>query len=380
MWYCVTDIIFFAITLAVAWVGSFIARKIKLPAGAMIGSMAAVIIFNLITEKGFFYSDFKLVLQVFSGAMIGGKVAKEDVIELKRIIFPALILIVCMVILNLVFGSAIYIFSDLDIATSLFATTPGGVSDMALISEELGANTGYVAILQVFRLLIIYTFCPPIFKYVMKKGAAKPGETLSVDPAQEEITAEEIVEGVEVVDPKTGEKEKLKFEPKRFVLLLLSSAAVGILFNSIGVTAGMIIGGMVGAAIFTIATHKTLFPDKVRIALQTCSGAFIGMNMTRESLASVGELIIPIFIMMIGILVFVFATSFVIHKLTKLEYATCMFASTPGGLQEMALLADDMGADALKVSVMQTCRLVFVISFFPTMIKAIYSIVSGLGL
>lgn len=371
--------VLFIITLAVAWLGSFTARKLKIPAGAMIGSMAAVIIFNVITDKGMFYSDFKLVLQVFSGAMIGGKVAKEDVIELKRIIFPAIILVVCMVILNIVFGTLIYICSDLDIATSLFATTPGGVSDMALISEELGANTGYVAILQVFRLLIIYTFCPPIFKYVMKKGIGQSNKTAvqtTVAGAETVLTDNTISKDNQILE---AENIKLKFEPVRFACLLIASGIVGIIFNSLGVTAGMIIGGMVGAAVWTIATRKTLFPNKVRIGLQTCSGAFIGMRMTRESLMSIGELFVPILIMTIGILVFVFATSFIIHKLTKLEYATCMFASTPGGLQEMALLADDMGADALKVSVMQTCRLVFVISFFPTMIRAIYSIVTSLG-
>lgn len=360
--------VLFIITLAVGFVGSFIARKLKIPSGAMIGSMAAVIIFNVITEKGYFYSDFKLVLQVFSGALVGGKVAKEDVIALKKLILPAIILVVCMVLLNVVFGTLIYLCSNLDIATSLFATSPGGVSDMALIGEELGANPGYVGILQVFRLLIIYSFCPPMFKYMMKKGIATK---VTVEEDAEEYLEE--LEGEEVT-------AKKGFEPKRFAILVASSAVVGIIFNSIGVTAGMMIGGMVGAAIVTIATQKTLFPNKVRIAVQTCSGAFIGMRMTRESLLAMGDLLVPILIMAVGIVVFVLFTSFAIHKLTKLEYATCMFASTPGGLQEMALLAEDMGANALQVSVLQTCRLVCVMSFFPTMIKTIYYIVTQLGI
>jgi uncharacterized membrane protein AbrB (regulator of aidB expression) len=46
-----------------------------------------------------------------------------------------------------------------------------------------------------------------------------------------------------------------------------------------------------------------------------------------------------------------------------------MFASTPGGLQEMALLADDLGADTTKVTILQTARLMCVISFSPAMIS-----------
>ena len=91
------NFVWFLVTLAVACLGSFIARKLKLPAGAMVGSMAFVIAFNLITDKGYFYPDLKIVMQIVSGAMIGGKLGREDVKELKTIILPVLILIVMMV-------------------------------------------------------------------------------------------------------------------------------------------------------------------------------------------------------------------------------------------------------------------------------------------
>lgn len=357
-----SDFLWFLVTLLVGALGCTIARKLKIPSGALVGSMIAVIIFNLVTEKGFYYADFKLIIQAFSGAMIGGKLGRADIKELRTLIWPVVILIVSMIILNIIFGTAIYLLSDLDIATSLFATVPGGVSDMALISEELGANTGYVAILQVFRLLIIYTFCPPAFMHVMKKDSEKAEKE---KPASEKPAAE---------------KKKPVIEVPRLVFLVLSSGALGLVFNSLGVTAGMLIGGMIGAACYTIATRKTYFPPRLRVIMQTCSGAFIGMRMTRESVMSLGALFVPILIMIVGILVFVFATGFIIHKLTKLSLPTCLLASTPGGIQEMALLADDLGGDALKVSVMQTIRLIFVVSFFPTMNKAIFAIVSEMGL
>ena len=389
------NFVWFLVTLAVACLGSFIARKLKLPAGAMVGSMAFVIAFNLITDKGYFYPDLKIVMQIVSGAMIGGKLGREDVKELKTIILPVLILIVMMVILNIAFGTSIYMASELDIATSLFATTPGGVADMALISEELGANTAYVAILQVFRLLIIYTFCPPLFKLAMKKGVVKAAGSGSENktlpetgPASEEektlgagdpLGAGQTPEGkAPGNDSGNGAAAPVRrgFEPVCFACLILAAAAIGMLFHFLHVTAGPILGGMVGGAIYTICTRKTLFPKQVTTGLQTVAGAFIGMNMTRESLMNLPELIVPILIMIVGILAFVFITSFLIHKITKLDYATCMFASTPGGLQEMALLAEEMGVNPLKVSVMQTCRLFFVISFFPTMIRFIYMLVN----
>ncbi len=353
-----TDFLLFLLTLVVAAGGGLLALKLKIPAGAMVGSMIFVVAFNLITEKGFFYGDLRTVLQIFGGVMIGSKVGKEDLLALKKILWPTVVLVVGMVILNLLFGTLIATFSELDVATSLFATTPGGVSDMALISEELGANTGYVAILQVFRLLIIFSFCPPIFKKIMNKNYRHLSKQ-----AIEEMDAE-----------KERKKENASFEWKHFALLFLCAAVVGVLFWQIGVTAGAMIGAMLGGAAFTIFTHKVPFPRKMQIGMQICSGAFIGIQMKKENLAHIDVLLIPILIMIVGILVFVFLTSFVMHKLTKLDYPTCMFASTPGGLQEMSLLSEEMGADTLKVAVMQTMRLVFVISFFPTLNKIIVGI------
>lgn len=341
------DFLFFLLTLAVAAVGGLVAVKLKVPAGAMVGSMAAVIIFNVLTEKGFFYTDLRTVLQLISGAFIGCKVGKEDIFALRKVIWPTVILIISMVTLNLFFGAVIAGVSELDVPTALFATTPGGVADMALISEELGANPGYVAILQVFRLLIIFVFCPPIFKKIMNK---KYGElTQKTEAAEDKV------------------KEKKPFDFKQFGILLVVCVLCGMLFKTIGVTAGAMIGSMLGGAILTVFTKKVDFPKFIRTALQIFSGAFIGIRMNKESLMHMDDLIIPILIMTVGILMFVFATSFIMHKITGLDYPTCMFASTPGGLQEMSLLSEELGADTVKVAVMQTMRLIFVVSFFPTL-------------
>ena len=343
------DIIWFAVTLLVAAAGGLIAVKLKVPAGAMVGSMAFVVIFNVLTDKGFFYADLRTVLQLISGAFIGAKVGKEDIFELRKAIWPTVVLLISMVLLNLFFGAIIAGASALDVPTALFATTPGGASDMALISEELGANPGYVAIMQVFRLLIIFVFCPPIFKKIMNKKYSAFTDKVS-----------------EVKKERNSNKKSL-FDLKQFAILLAVSAVCGLIFKVIGVTAGAMIGAMLGGAVLTIFTKKVTFPAPVRTGLQILSGAFIGIRMNKESLLHMDDLIVPILIMTVGILLFVFVTSFIMHKITGLDYPTCMFASTPGGLQEMSLLSEELGADTVKVAVMQTVRLIFVVSFFPTL-------------
>ena len=111
------------------------------------------------------------------------------------------------------------------------------------------------------------------------------------------------------------------------------------------------------------------YPTQLSRTLQVCSGAYIGIRLDRAAIMQMDALIIPLIIMVVGIMFFVFVVPLIIHKVTGLELTTCMMASTPGGVQEMSLLSEELGADTPKIAVMQTCRLMSVIMFFPTMIR-----------
>ena len=355
-----TDAVFFLATLAVAAVGGLIFLKLKVPAGGMVGAMVAVIAFNLITQRAFFYDDLKILLQIFAGAMIGGKISKGDVLAMKKLIVPTIILLFCMVLLNLVFGSAMWLLSDINLPTALFASAPGGMTDMAIIADDLGANAAYVAILQLLRILIIIICLPPLFKRAINGKAKKITDgspvTVSATPAPQA--------------PAMPKKERI-FE---ILALFLCATVGGVAFFLLGVTAGALIGGMLASAVFGVLRHTVTLPLKMRTGMQIFAGAFIGMRMDRESLFAMKDLIVPALVMLVGTIVFVFAVSALIHRFTKLDKATAMLASSPGGVQEMSLLADDLGADTPSVAIMQTARLMCVIILFPTMLSFVLKI------
>jgi len=115
----------FLLTVAVGFVGSWIGKALKIPAGAMLG------------------------------AVIGSRISKRDVLGIKVVALPALVLILGMIVMNLMVGLAIHYLGGLDITTALFASAPGGLSDMTLIADELRANIDQVAVLQLVRFLTI---------------------------------------------------------------------------------------------------------------------------------------------------------------------------------------------------------------------------------
>ena len=57
-----------------------------------------------------------------------------------------------------------------------------------------------------------------------------------------------------------------------------------------------------------------------------------------------------------------------LSKLTKLDLTTSLFASAPGGVSDMAIIASELGADPAKVAALQTLRLIVVIVLFPTLV------------
>ena len=352
-------LLLFLITILVGTAGGLLTEKLNVPSGAMVGSMFAVMVLNLITDSGYFIPNVVTVLQILSGTMIGCRVGREDLAELKNLIKPIILLILAFIVMNLTFGILMVLFTDLDVPTALFSCTPGGASDMALIGEELGANPAQIALLQVVRLLIIFTFCPPLFRYLFKKkiGSAKTADTENDNDSLPEISS---------IPEKT--------DYKKLAVLFLFCTAAGLLMHYLGVTSGAMLGAMLTGAAFTVMNGKNRFPVTLRTFMSILSGAYMGCKFTRAEFANIPALLIPILIMLIGIITFILFNAAVLTRFTPLDYPTALFASTPGGISEMALLSEEMGVDSFKVSVLHTCRLFFVIAFFPTMNKLVCSL------
>lgn len=357
----------FLVTMAIGAVGGWAGRKLKLPAGSLVGAMALVIVFNLITQAGFYPPNLRIAVQICSGALVGSRITRADVIALKRIIVPTLMLVGCMLVMNLVTGFGMIQISDLDPTTALFACAPGGLSDMALISGDMGANPAYVALLQLVRQQTIFIVMPPLFRKIFKKEAAQRAAACA-EPVREPHKNPEPA-------PETPKQRQEKIG--QFCLTMLVAAAGGLLFWRIGVRAGAMIGAMLATAAYNILRGGAFYPSSARRYTQIFTGAYVGLSLDRASFLALRELIGPALLLIAAVIVFTWASALLIHKTTKLELTTCMMACTPGGLTEMSLLADDLGGDTPKIALMQTVRMMSVVALFPTILSFVLGLLGG---
>jgi len=147
-------------TLAVAFIGGYVGIKLKIPAGAFIGAMFSVAIFNICLGKAEIPSNLKLVAQVVMGGIVGLNFTADTMSGLKNLIAPALILMIGLMVYSIFLGFVISKLTGLDLMTALFSSAPGGLTDMTIISDAYGAETPKVALLHLVRLITVISVLP----------------------------------------------------------------------------------------------------------------------------------------------------------------------------------------------------------------------------
>lgn len=356
------------ITLIVGIIGGCIALRLKVPAGAMVGSMLTVAAFSVTTGDAFVPQNIKIFTQIAAGAFIGAGIRRKDVIDMKLIIKPAVFMISTMIILDLLMGYLIYKITGLDLVTALFAAAPAGIVDMTLISDDLGADTSKVAILHLIRLFSVLLFFPSIMRFIANRfDSSEKGSENNNEVPDENINSKQ----------NTEEKLKDKLTMKEKSINLSSTALIaliaGLLGYSLKLPAGAMTFSMAAVGALNIFYSKGFMPLKLRRLTQMFAGALIGSRVTYPDLIALKDIIFPAMILLSGIIIINLFIGFLINRTSSLELITSLLASAPGGLSDMALIAKDLGGDGPKVAILHLIRVISIIAIFPVIIKFIVS-------
>ncbi len=344
------------ITLLIGYIFGYLALKAKIPAGAMIGAMFSVAIFNIITGEAHLTSNIKILIQISAGAFIGTGITYKDIAGFKTMLKPAIIMIFGIVILNLFMGYLIYRFTPLDIITSFFAAAPGGMMDMTIISNDLGGDSPKVAVLHLVRFICVMTVIPNVGKLLSKKYPQK------IKPSEEVI--------------RSKKSNSMTFKEKMIALGITLAIAVigGLLGYILRIPAGALSFSMIAVAVYNVITSKAYMPIALRRATQILAGILIGAKMNYSDLLELKTIIVPALLLVAGILLVNTILALIVYRLSDMDIVTCLFASTPAGVADMALIASELGADGPKVTVMQLSRYICVLVFFPLIIQALISL------
>ena len=349
------DIINLILTIIIAILGGCLADKKKVPAAYMLGALFLVAIFNILFNRAFFPSYFKFITQIATGTFIGSKFRSEDIKMLKKVIIPGMTMVVLMIAFSFLLSYLMSTFLGIDHLTSFFATAPGGIMDISLIAYDFKANTSQVALLQLIRLISVIAFVP----FFTKKCYERNNKNVSFE---QEIKNE------------IKEEEKIENKDEKSLLFTL---IIGIIGGTIGyfthLPAGTMSCSMALVAYFNVKTQKAYMPMPLRKIIQSFGGALIGAKVTLSDVIALKGLVLPIILIIIGFCLMNVLVGFFLYKTTKFSLSTALLSASPGGMSDISLMAEDLGANGPQVASIQFLRAIFIVGVYPIIIKILFA-------
>jgi hypothetical protein len=154
------------VTLFIALVCGWIGKKLGVPGGTIAFSMIGAAVYNIVSGKGYMPLRLRRFVQFFAGALTGCTVGREQVLQMVQLYQVVILAVVSFIALDLVAGWLIARWTDMDLISALFACAPGGLTDMALIAEDMGADSVKVAGMHMLRLVSVIALYPTIIGFL----------------------------------------------------------------------------------------------------------------------------------------------------------------------------------------------------------------------
>lgn len=355
------ELVHILVTLLVAIAGFLIGRRIGIPVPAMIGSMLAVGIFSAFTGFALMPTPIKMFSQGISGAFIGMSVTRRDVRNIPHMVKPLIMLLVMLTANTIVLGFVFHLVFGWDLMTGLLSCVAGGIADVSLIAMDMNADASTVAIMQTIRLASVLAIFPTWISFMTRDQPECEHEPLDMSQEGSDTILDRIVN-----TPR-----------KRTVFTLVVSVVCGAAGYMSGVPAGALLFSLIGVAALNLATDATRMPMSIKRMAQVLAGSLVGSTVTPDTISHLGSLIGPIVIMFVMYMFVNFLFSLIASRTGMLDMRSALFASSPGGASDMALIAADLGADLTKIAVLQIFRAAYAAGIMPQVANLVVHLAEG---
>jgi membrane AbrB-like protein len=158
------------LTIAVGYLGALVANRVGLPGGRLLGPMVAVGIIHAVgTPVERLNPNYRFLAQILVGATLASTLTPEVFRRLLALAAPSAVGVVVIVSFGVFGGWVLHLATGLNLATALFAGTPGGAAEMALAAGDLGGTIETVASLHIVRSLTVLMLAPLLLRWLLRK-------------------------------------------------------------------------------------------------------------------------------------------------------------------------------------------------------------------
>ena len=319
--------------LAIGGLGGAVFNALGLPLPWLLGALGATTAASLAGLRLAVPGRLRMVMIALLGVMIGGAFTPERLAGAGAWL-PSLVALPFYVVLV---GGLILLYlrkmSSFDRATAFFAATPGGMSEMIALSDQLGGDQRRVSLVHGTRLLFLVFSIPFLARAFGSDPAAAPRS----------LTA---------------------FELDPLDLALLAGAGVlgYLIARRVRLPAATFVGPLLGSTAVHLAGWIATEPPYLLLALaQLVIGSSVGARFSGTPLTLVLRALALGAGATLLMLLVTLAFGGVLHELTGQPLALLLLAFIPGGFPEMSLIALGMGVDPAFVVTHHSLRVFLVV-------------------
>jgi membrane AbrB-like protein len=319
--------------LAIGTLGGGLFAGLGLPLPWLLGALGATTVASLLGAPLAVPNRLRHGMIALLGVMLGGAFTLERLVGATAWL-PSLAALPFYVV---TVGILIFLYlrrmSDFDRASAFFAATPGGMSEMIALSDQLGGDQRKVSLVHGTRLLFIVFSIPFLARAFGSDPAAAP-RSLAVGE----------------IDPAA-------------LALLGVAGLLGYLFaRRVQLPAATFVGPLLGSMVVHLAGWIATEPPYLLLALaQLVIGSSVGARFSGTPLGLVLRALALGAGATLLMLAITFAFGGVLHGLTGQPLALLLLAFIPGGFAEMSLIALGMGVDPAFVVSHHSLRVFLVV-------------------
>ncbi len=238
-------------------------------------------------------------------------------------------------------GYAISRLGILPGTTAIWGSSAGAATTMLVMSDAYGADTRLVAFMQYLRVVFVAAAASLVARY----WAGIDG------------TGPEIVWFAPI-------------NPAAFAETLALAAVAGFLGKKLRVPAGIFIFPfLIGAALNMTGLLAIEIPEWLLAISYGLLGWNIGLGFTRAIIAHAGRALVPTILSILVLIGFSGLLAFILTRTLGVDPLTAYLATSPGGMDSIAIIAASSQVDIAFVMSLQTARLLLIMAIGPSLAR-----------
>ncbi|WNS45038.1 AbrB family transcriptional regulator [Paenibacillus sp. MMS20-IR301] len=342
------------ITLATALAGGGIFMLLHWPLPWLLGPMIAALISSNLRKQAYSWpGQIRNTGMIIVGYTIGLSLTAPALTEISRQL-PAMLLMTALLLLFCA-GIAVLVskVSGTNYKTILLGSIPGGLTQMLVLAEESeDVNLTVVTVIQVIRLMMIIICIPLLIYSPLFAGHAGGADSTPLVSAAAESTG--------VLFP-------------NIIYFGIACTLCGIGGQKIKFPTAFLLGPAIITAVLQISgLEGTMLPAVLTNAAQLMIGVYVGLLLDprklNHKLLTLSLAVGSGAVLIAG----AYGFSLLFAYLESVSAATALLSLAPGGMDQMSLIAHEVGAELPTVAGFQLFRTFFIFFAVPPLFKLIF--------